>query len=191
MSLLQGPDTIRLVRTGPSLRERVEQRIATIQHEAVIGCLRRFRERLERETEPEPWTVIEIPMVLVLFDVCEALGLTDEECTVVLGKEGTKALHRELALRPTLLADVLNERQVVALTCLRKHGEITLSTYRAICPHWSDETLRLDLADLVARGLLVKNGTKKGTSYALPEAENENGLVGTGKPEGDPSVLVI
>lgn len=108
-------------------------------------------------------------MILVLSDVCEALGLTDEECAIVLGEEGTKALHRELTLRPTLLADVLNKRQVVALTCLRKHGEITLNTYRAICPHWSDETLRLDLADLVARGLLVKNGAKKGTRYTLAE----------------------
>jgi hypothetical protein len=31
----------------------------------------------------------------------------------------------------------------------------------------SDETLRLDLADLVARGLLTKNGHNKGTCYVL------------------------
>ena len=169
MSLLQGSDTMRLVRTGPSLRERVEQRIATIQHEAVAACLRRFREELECDTQPEPWAMIEIPMVLVLSDMCEVLGLTEDERAEVLGREGLVALHRELALRPTLLAGTLNERQMAALACVRKHGEITLSTYRAICPHWSDETLRLDLADMVERELLVKNGSKKGTNYTLAE----------------------
>jgi hypothetical protein len=167
MSLLQGFDTMRLVRTGTGLRRRLERRIMATHHKAIIACLRCFREELERETEPEPWAVIEIPMVLVLSDVCEALGLTEDECAVVLGEEGMRALHRELALRPTLLSDALNERQIAALICVRKHGEITLSTYRAICPHWSDETLRLDLADLVERGLLVKNGAKKGTRYVL------------------------
>lgn len=168
MSLVEGFDRMQLVKIGPSLRERLERRVAAAGHAKVVACLRRFREELERDTEPESWTVLEVPMVLVLSDVCQALELTDEEQSTVLGQEGLMALRYETAIRPMLLADVLNDRQVAVLTCVRKHGEITLSAYRAICPHWSDETLRLDLADLVERGLLIKNGRKKGTRYTLP-----------------------
>jgi ATP-dependent DNA helicase RecG len=32
---------------------------------------------------------------------------------------------------------------------------------------WAPETLRLDLADLVNRGLLLKIGDKRGTRYIL------------------------
>jgi hypothetical protein len=168
MSLVEGFDRMQLVKIGPSLRERLERRVAAAGHAKVVACLRRFREELERDTEPESWTVLEVPMVLVLSDVCQALELTDEEQSTVLGQEGLMALRYETAIRPMLLADVLNDRQVAVLTCVRKHGEITLSAYRAICPHRSDETLRLDLADLVERGLLIKNGRKKGTRYTLP-----------------------
>ena len=44
-----------------------------------------------------------------------------------------------------------------------------MGIYRQICPYWSDETLRLDLASLVSRGLLAKNGAKRGTHYVLAE----------------------
>jgi hypothetical protein len=167
MSLLEGFDKMQLVKIGPSLRERLERAAAASQAK-VVARLRRFREGLERDTEPEPWTALEVPMVLVLSDVCQALELTDEELSTVLGQEGLMALSHEMAIRPKLLAGALNDRQVAALVCARKHGEITLSAYRAICPHWSDETLRLDLANLVERGLLIKNGRKKGTHYILP-----------------------
>jgi hypothetical protein len=168
MSLLEGFDEMQLVKVGPSLRERLERRVAAAGRARVIACLRRFREDLERDTEPESWVALEVPMVLVLSDVCQALELTGEEQGIVLGQEGLMALRRETAIRPLLLAGVLNDRQIAVLTCVRKHGEITLSAYRAICPHWSDETLRLDLADLVEHGLLIKNGRKKGTRYTLP-----------------------
>ena len=61
----------------------------------------------------------------------------------------------------------MNERQAKALAFVRQEGMITLGTYRAICPYYSDETLRLDLANLVRRGLLTKNGARKGTYYTL------------------------
>lgn len=61
----------------------------------------------------------------------------------------------------------MNERQVRALTYIREHGSITNREYRQVCPDVSPETLRLDLADLVSRGVLLKIGAKKGTYYIL------------------------
>lgn len=168
MGLREGVDRTQGVKVEPSPRQRLERPATAAGHSGIVARLRGFREELERDTEPEPWTALEGPMVLVLSDVCRALQLTDEEQDLVLGQEGRMALRREMAIRPTLLADLLNDRQLAALSCARRHGEITLSAYRAICPHWSDETLRLDLADLVDRGLLIKNGRKRGTHYTLP-----------------------
>jgi ATP-dependent DNA helicase RecG len=62
---------------------------------------------------------------------------------------------------------VMNERQAKALVYLRENGRITNREYRQVCPGVSPETLRLDLADLVERGLLLKIGAKKGTYYIL------------------------
>ncbi|MGD2143396.1 MAG: ATP-binding protein [Anaerolineae bacterium] len=61
----------------------------------------------------------------------------------------------------------VTERQAKALAYVEKSGRITNREYREICPGLSAETLRLDLADLVERGLLLKIGAKKGTYYIL------------------------
>jgi len=61
----------------------------------------------------------------------------------------------------------MNERQARALTYIREHGSITNRDYQTICPDVSPETLRIDLADLVDRGILLKVGAKKGTYYIL------------------------
>jgi ATP-dependent DNA helicase RecG len=61
----------------------------------------------------------------------------------------------------------MNERQAKALAYIRENGRITNREYRHICPNVSPETLRLDLVDLVERGLLLKVGAKKGTYYIL------------------------
>jgi ATP-dependent DNA helicase RecG len=61
----------------------------------------------------------------------------------------------------------MNERQVKALAHVRENGSITNSEYRRICPQVSAETLRLDLVDLIEKGLLLKIGSKKGTNYIL------------------------
>jgi ATP-dependent DNA helicase RecG len=61
----------------------------------------------------------------------------------------------------------MNERQARALTYIKEHGNITNRDYREICPDVSPETLRLDLSDLVDRGILLKIGAKKGTYYIL------------------------
>ena len=61
----------------------------------------------------------------------------------------------------------MNERQARALTYVRESGSITNREYRQLCPDVSPETLRLDLVDLVEKGLLLKIGSKKGTHYIL------------------------
>jgi ATP-dependent DNA helicase RecG len=62
---------------------------------------------------------------------------------------------------------MMNERQAHAVTYVREHGSITNREYRELCPDVSPETLRLDLNDLVDRGLLLRIGAKKGTYYIL------------------------
>jgi len=61
----------------------------------------------------------------------------------------------------------MNERQLKALQYVREHGRITNREYQQLCPGVSPETLRLDLADLVRRGILLKIGDKRGTYYIL------------------------
>jgi ATP-dependent DNA helicase RecG len=59
----------------------------------------------------------------------------------------------------------LNERQERALAYLTEHGRITNREYQDLCPGVSPETIRRDLAELVARNLLLKIGEKRGTFY--------------------------
>jgi ATP-dependent DNA helicase RecG len=73
---------------------------------------------------------------------------------------------RERAPLPTWTR-TMNERQVRALSYVQEQGRITNREYRKLCPDVSAETLRLDLVDLVERGILLKIGAKKGTYYIL------------------------
>ena len=61
----------------------------------------------------------------------------------------------------------LNPRQLKALQYLERHGRITNREYQELCPEVSAETLRLDLADMVKKGLILKVGHKRGTYYIL------------------------
>ena len=78
----------------------------------------------------------------------------------------TLSNKRERAATPKWTR-VMNERQTRALTYIRENGSITNREYRNLCPDVSAETLRLDLVDLVERGVLLKIGSKKGTHYIL------------------------
>lgn len=60
-----------------------------------------------------------------------------------------------------------NHRQARALQYIRDNGSITNREYRTLCQGVSAETLRLDLADMVEQGILMKVGSKKGTYYIL------------------------
>jgi ATP-dependent DNA helicase RecG len=59
----------------------------------------------------------------------------------------------------------LNERQEQALVYLAENERITNRDYQELCPGVSPETIRRDLADLVARNLLLKIGEKRATYY--------------------------
>ncbi len=61
----------------------------------------------------------------------------------------------------------MNERQAKALAFLERTGRITNRDYQQLCPGVSAETLRLDLVDLVKKGVLLKVGAKRGTYYIL------------------------
>ncbi|MGI5917242.1 MAG: ATP-binding protein [Anaerolineae bacterium] len=63
--------------------------------------------------------------------------------------------------------DQLNPRQLSALRFLAGHERITNRDYRDLCPDVTPETLRLDLRDLVEKGILLKIGDKRGTYYVL------------------------
>jgi len=64
-------------------------------------------------------------------------------------------------------AHILNERQLLALKYVREKGRITNRDFRQLCPNVTAETIRLDLADMVKKGLLLRVGAKKGTYYIL------------------------
>ena len=73
---------------------------------------------------------------------------------------------RNARQRPALPLDSnLNPRQLQALQYLQAHRRITNREYRELAPDVSPETVRLDLLDLVERGILLRIGDKKGTYY--------------------------
>jgi ATP-dependent DNA helicase RecG len=74
--------------------------------------------------------------------------------------------QRERAATPKWTR-TMNERQARALQYVRENGSITNREYHQLAPDVSQETLRLDLSDLVERGILLKIGSKKGTHYIL------------------------
>jgi len=61
----------------------------------------------------------------------------------------------------------LNPRQEQALSHLLRSRRITSRDYQELCSDVHPETLRRDLADLVARGLIIKVGDKRATYYIL------------------------
>ncbi len=61
----------------------------------------------------------------------------------------------------------MNERQIKAVEFVQRQGTITNRDYRELCSQVGAETLRLDLADLVSKGVLLKIGDKRGTRYIL------------------------
>jgi ATP-dependent DNA helicase RecG len=64
-------------------------------------------------------------------------------------------------------AQSLNERQIRALNYVQEHGRVANREYHELCPNVTSETLRLDLADMVDKGILLRIGDKKGTYYIL------------------------
>jgi len=71
------------------------------------------------------------------------------------------------AIPQTADGQTMNERQAKALTYVQQNDRIRNREYQELCPDVSAETLRLDLVDLVRRGILLKIGEKRGTYYIL------------------------
>lgn len=63
-----------------------------------------------------------------------------------------------------------NPRQLRALRYLLTNERISNRQYRDLCPEVSSETVRLDLRDLVEKGILLKIGSKRGTYYVRKRA---------------------
>lgn len=61
----------------------------------------------------------------------------------------------------------ISERQKRAVQYVHENGRITNREYQNLCPDVGAETLRIDLADLVDKGLLIRIGDKKGTYYMM------------------------
>ena len=82
------------------------------------------------------------------------------------------ALHNERKKpKPPEWSLSTNHRQTRALQYIRETGSITNREYRSLINSVSAETLRLDLVDLVKKGILSKIGAKKGTYYVLKEKD--------------------
>ena len=78
------------------------------------------------------------------------------------------ALHNERRKpEPRAWSRDTNYRQTRALQFIRENGSITNREFRGLIDEVSAETLRLDLADLVRKGILSKVGANKGTYYVL------------------------
>jgi len=64
-------------------------------------------------------------------------------------------------------AGILNGRQLRALNYVQENGSITNREFRELCSEVGAETLRLDLAEMVSEGILLRIGAKRGTRYIL------------------------
>lgn len=96
--------------------------------------------------------------------------------TVVLSNVRERRAMQNITLMPPAAAEAgaslppgltVNERQARALQYVREHGRITNRDLQVLCPNVTPETLRIDLADLVDKGVLMRVGEKKGTYYIL------------------------
>ena len=151
------------------MQQQLETQIVTdlqlvpVEGKAMVLRLKGFREYLAERMAPEPWEMLQASMVVLLADICDVLGLTEQEKDQVLGSSGYATL---IAINESRVEIVpLNERQAKVLNYVHKYGRIKNGDFQQLCPWVSTETLRLDLVDLVARGLMEKHGKCRGTYY--------------------------
>lgn len=87
----------------------------------------------------------------------------------------TVTLHNAVDQIELQYGEELNPRQVRALQFLAAHERITNRDYQELCPDVTPETLRLDLRDLVGKGILLKIGSKRGTCYVKKSERMDRG----------------
>jgi ATP-dependent DNA helicase RecG len=79
----------------------------------------------------------------------------------------TVLLHNEIDQVELEYGEDLSPRQVLALHFLKENERISNREYRQLCPDVTAETLRLDLRDLMSKGIILQVGSKRGTYYVL------------------------
>ena len=58
------------------------------EHEDITARLEGLRREVEQGTAPETWAEIELPVGLLIADVCDALGLSKDQQNQVMGDAG-------------------------------------------------------------------------------------------------------
>lgn len=67
----------------------------------------------------------------------------------------------------------LSETQRVALAYCKREGSLSHTQYRYLSPHLDSTLVTRELTDLVDRGLLLRHGVRRWTTYTLPGGEIE------------------
>lgn len=83
-------------------------------------------------------------------------------------KELVQKLSLDLHLKSTLGGQIsLSDRQIRLVEYLERHGTISMNEARDVLTQVSEDTILRDLRDLVAKKLILKKGSTKGTKYYL------------------------
>jgi len=100
-----------------------------------------------------------------ILELCKAQGLPEPEFVEQSGS--FKVVFLKDLYRPERLRALgLNERQIKAVLYVKEHGRITNREYRALTAI-SDEGARLDLKQLVEKGVLEARGKGRSAHYVL------------------------
>ena len=102
---------------------------------------------------------------LKIISTCKEAGLPDPE---IIEQDGgiLVTLFKNKYNADQLQKLGLNERQIKAVLYVVENGSITNSQYQQVC-NTSERTALRDLEELTGKGVLIKTGLKKGTSYKL------------------------
>jgi ATP-dependent DNA helicase RecG len=155
---LPGPLTPADLARGERLARnpRLAEAMRTLGYGEALGLgLAHVRALLERAGYPEP-------------EIRE--GATSVTVVLAGGAEARRREERLRRYRNALAHGDGHPRQLAALEHLLRHGSLTNADYRRLTSV-SDPTALRDLSDLVARGLLVRHGAKRGSYYTAADAE--------------------
>src|SRR3989304_4864943 len=97
---------------------------------------------------------------------CRNLGLPEPEFVSIGGVEFRAIIARDIFTEKVLSNLGLNERQLKAVKYVKEKGRITNKEYREISG-LSDEGARVDLNDLVEKGVLLPKSKGRNTNYVL------------------------
>ena len=104
--------------------------------------------------------------ILEMVKQCRNQGLPEPEFKSIRGVEFRSILARDIFTKSMLEKLGLNERQLKAVKYVKEKGKITNKEYREMS-NLSDEGARIDLNDLVDKGLLLSKGKGRNVHYVL------------------------